>query len=500
MAVQQALKLLEAWAQALQKNIGSTGVYVFGSLIHRDGRQFSSNSDIDLVVCFPHGMDSALSRLDWLVALHAEKIKLETSLANLLGRDPNVPICSFVVPTLFDIGGDLHKDGASGFFAGNYFLDLTTGAKTTGLPGAGAKPISNALAQNCVRFAQKKRNQYLDVSADGTTSFAPFDGNEPLPKDVMRHAAMAAELSTPGAEPGSQFDVQFGLDFVSNGLYAERASNKYVEDVHDRLSVRRGARGQRASLAERDQVFLAEWILDRAFLAVTAAQKAAAKAPPALREHSTVLFASRFARAFPGISGVESFANVEDIKERMLILLAKPLVFVNESPIWWFRDGNSPIEKFDVYGDGLFLMDGAELKIRKIVAASSSSYYKQFVYVEADAMPATGLYKTNLSQAVAHFGYSWEEYGIVDGKHLITRKELDDGSAKVDGKLQKITGRSELRIRYLTAYNFVIAAEGSPINDPNFDSVLKNFLDDILKRTAKVEDLAAAVGRLRKKH
>jgi hypothetical protein len=79
-------------------------------------------------------------------------------------------------------------------------------------------------------------------------------------------------------------------------------------------------------------------------------------------------------------------------------------------------------------------------------------------------MPPTGLYEhteariTEELRGKGEFGYYWEEYGLADGVHPINRAELDDGAAVINGVLQDIRGRNVLRVRYVTPYNFVIAA------------------------------------------
>ena len=41
--------------------------------------------------------------------------------------------------------------------------------------------------------------------------------------------------------------------------------------------------------------------------------------------------------------------------------------------MWWWRDGNLPIEQFNSLGDGLFLMNVEELSIRRVAAIRSLS-------------------------------------------------------------------------------------------------------------------------------
>ena len=95
------------------------------------------------------------------------------------------------------------------------------------------------------------------------------------------------------------------------------------------------------------------------------------------------------------------------------------------------------IDQFSHIEGSNFLMDCEELNIRRIAAVNDGLYYRQFVYVETNADPETGLYKwdeTMIEEIVRSSGYVTEEYGLIDGKLPITRAEYDDGAAMLYGK------------------------------------------------------------------
>jgi predicted nucleotidyltransferase len=155
--IRDPLPALKAWAHNLKKTIGTDGVCLFGSLVYRSGQQIVDSTDIDLVVRFPNTAITALDRLRWLEALHVAKRDLEATLSKLLKRDKKKPVSSLVVPTTIEIGGDVHKDGAHALFSSQPFFDLLTETNAIGIPGAGNNSISEALAVQCLRFAQKKK-------------------------------------------------------------------------------------------------------------------------------------------------------------------------------------------------------------------------------------------------------------------------------------------------------------------------------------------------------
>ena len=91
-------------------------------------------------------------------------------------------------------------------------------------------------------------------------------------------------------------------------------------------------------------------------------------------------------------------------------------------------------------------------------------------------------------------------YGLYQRKFLVTADQHDDGAALIDGKLVDFElGTCELRRRYLSSYNVLIAAHESPINNHSFDSILRSMMDNILEGNADVEDLNQAILQLPKR-
>lgn len=498
-------KRLVAWSESVVEETGSAGVFLFGSLVYKGGAQFGAGSDVDLVVLFPNNPMDALARRGWLEKLLEHKIRLEAELATILTEaDPAKPLCSIVVPTPSEVKGDIHKDGARGFFKENAYRSLLDGKESKGLPGAGTREIKDRLAIEGLRLAQRKRNAFLAVNAKGEGGIPPYAGDDPAPKDIMRHAAMAAHSDDRNADPGAEYDTQEGLDFLTHELYRQRGAASAYRDLHHWLSVRRGARGTVGPLVAGDQLLFAEIIYD----AARARFSKPDEQPPSLRgKHSTVWFSERFAQAFPGVRGVQWFDEPELVRTRLLRLLEPPLEYSDAQPVWWFRGpSNLPIRSFEHVRDRLYQMDESELLIRRIAAVKPGPYYCDFVYVELDPMEPIGIYSQTAdriaeeSSGEGHFGYYWEEYGLVDGKHVITRSQYDDGAAEIEGKLEDVRGRTQLRVRYVTPYNFIIAASQSSINNSDFDEFLKDAMSRMLHGEDLLQELGEAVLKLPKRH
>lgn len=218
---------------------------------------------------------------------------------------------------------------------------------------------------------------------------------------------------------------------------------------------------------------------------------------PELRESSTSHFHQLFSSAFPGVRGIAWFEG-STANERLEILLKSPLVFSDGTPIWWWGHGDLQISKFKIEDNGIALMNFDELKIRRIAAVNCGAYYQSFVYVETEAMEPTGLYEFKDNDNILHeIGYRSEEYAkFRDIK--ISRNEYDDGAAIIDGKPVEIGGEAELRVRYLSPYNFIIAPQGTPINNYKFDFKRRELLKGIIFGHQTVEQLVEEVLRLPK--
>lgn len=222
---------------------------------------------------------------------------------------------------------------------------------------------------------------------------------------------------------------------------------------------------------------------------------------PRATKHSTSLFYQRMASAFPGVRDITWFDNPKVATNRLMILLKEPLKYSSggheceSDPIWWFRGGSALfIEKFIKTGRKKVLMYIYQLKIKRIAAYHGNSYYKDFVYVETEGEKQTGLYKLkpeDIKRHIDNFGYSWEEYGLIKNwlgwKTPIRREDYDDGATVIRGKVKDAIN-AELRVRYISKYNFIIAAKGSPYNSHKFSRESKMYLDGILKGEIKEED------------
>jgi len=219
----------------------------------------------------------------------------------------------------------------------------------------------------------------------------------------------------------------------------------------------------------------------------------------------TVFFAYRIAKAFPGIRGLHWFKKSKEALDRLDLLLKQPLFFeksigysTTTDPIWWWRDMRAlSIKKLQRLSETRCLLDRYELDMDKVAVFHSNTYYKCFVYVEVNPDKPVGVYETteeDIDREVSHFGYAHEEYGLFD-QTPITRMCYDDGAAVVNGNVVDTSG-AELRVRYLSKYNFLIASKFSPVNSREFQKISGQIFNKILVSKRDLEELCDIIQRL----
>lgn len=85
---------------------------------------------------------------------------------------------------------------------------------------------------------------------------------------------------------------------------------------------------------------------------------------------------------------------------------------------------------------------------------------------------------------------------VVLKKRCVTREEYDDGAIVRNGKPYDI--EAQLKVRYLTPYNFLIAPQASPINNKQADNIIEGILAGILRGEASLQDLIGVIHQLPK--
>src|SRR5205085_2755514 len=132
---------------------------------------------------------------------------------------------------------------------------------------------------------------------------------------------------------------------------------------------------------------------------------------------------------------------------------------------------NDQITQFEILSETKCLMNFDELEIDKLAVYRGEASYRDLIYIETKPEQAIGIYnysKDHVNEQMDKFGFSCEEYGLF-GTTPISREEIDDGAALIEGQIVETVGESTLRVRYLSRYNFIIASQLSPINSQDAD-------------------------------
>lgn len=227
---------------------------------------------------------------------------------------------------------------------------------------------------------------------------------------------------------------------------------------------------------------------------------------------SELLFSARLADAFPGKTGTTEIAGGLACASRLSVLFREPIhQLVRDDgsserqvhPFWWFRGHeNMYIHHFEALRDGRCILGTDELNVRR-VAAYRRGYPSawDFLYIEADADPPSGVYPDERSIEERLGGTSYghfvdEEYAQWND-HRISRQEYDDGAAIIDGVPRRIEN-AVVRRRFLTPYNLVVTGNRHVINESHYDRKMLTLLDGILTGTHCLDDLVAFVAGLPK--
>jgi hypothetical protein len=219
------------------------GAFLFGSAVNDDGLRFEpAKSDLDVIVAVPWAQEQAEARLNYMATLAQHKIDLEYKLLLTLQRDSaSTQIVSLVPMTAWEIAHAIHKDGNSEILASTKAIDLVSGRE---IPAICAARSSDRLRDSHVRtlgFVQKQRAQFVGRSANGIGSSSIKPHADPIPKELMRHFAIA----TADEDMTSQevTDLDRGLRELELALDEQADSLPIIRNFRAWLGVRRGARG-----------------------------------------------------------------------------------------------------------------------------------------------------------------------------------------------------------------------------------------------------------------
>ncbi|WML34042.1 hypothetical protein [Clostridium sp. OS1-26] len=203
------------------------------------------------------------------------------------------------------------------------------------------------------------------------------------------------------------------------------------------------------------------------------------------------------------MKGLKWFNNPKEAVERLKIFLKDPISFradgrhCCELICALHGDNYFSIQDFEVINDSKILIGFDELEIDKIAVFSTASYERNFIYIEAKPEEPTGLYRITheeITKKINKSVYMSEEYALLDGA-IITKAEYDEGTAVINGNLVDATN-SQLRIRYLSKYNFIISSINSLYNLNDYNKISEKYLDGISIGTHTLNEFISELNKL----
>lgn len=196
---------------------------------------------------------------------------------------------------------------------------------------------------------------------------------------------------------------------------------------------------------------------------------------------STSYFDMRLKQSFPD-APINQLMRIDgkEAVDRLDFLFSDYKEFTNNDYIWWFRGSDNAIHHYQRVNDTKIILDGSLYEISSIFIYSAQAYYRSFIYFSISPEELTGLYPTlNIQQTIKEFGYAWEEYGIYKGR-LIKNNDYYNGATLIDGSPKQLNGEAEIITHYVSDYNFLLAAGGSPYSSEALRRVLPDLMNSIL--------------------
>lgn len=229
------LDLLRNWKENLDQAVENNGVYLFGSLVYRQGAFFKkSTSDIDLMILMPEELSGDYTkRVEWLMTLKPFKQQLEKELLHVLGKkDSTEAIVSLLPVTQFEVDHEIHKSGDKPFYGVTSFMNISTQELSKGNYLGEFKTLDDPLLDQVFCYIQKQRNSYLAVTPTVDNQNLVIDGIGDLPKDLCRQAAKINAHFIEVKETGDVYSVSFGADYIKNLVRTKINADPRIQDIY----------------------------------------------------------------------------------------------------------------------------------------------------------------------------------------------------------------------------------------------------------------------------
>jgi predicted nucleotidyltransferase len=242
-------------------------VFIFGSLINRDGRHFipagAMGSDIDLLLVFNPQMDNSVKRFNALSKAKEHVAELEYQVGELLGRNDRT--FSFLPVTDYEVYHCIHKGFDPKIFTLNIFYDALEGAEVdVGLSDYIDFDfhLESIEAFSSIRTCQSMRNRYLQIDKKADQVLDKFDGPGEVPKELMRMFALINFIDSNKRD--LRTDLESGFEFLLDLLRKLSQVDESFSALKDKVNSRSFLRAKSEPLTQDDLMLLFEIGYDEA--------------------------------------------------------------------------------------------------------------------------------------------------------------------------------------------------------------------------------------------
>ena len=265
--ISNTFSVLVDWAREVGKLNGVDKLYIFGSLINDNARDFQmATSDLDLVLLMNESANDIGNRLKLVEACEEKVDELEGRLIKVLGRDSQHPHTSIVCLTPKEAYHGIHKSGDVNLLSEKQFVVIEKGIGlhsehvqiTMDLdePGFYTEFADDLVA---IQYAQEVRNNFLSNSYNEVhRGLLEHLGDDPLPKKMLRTAAILGWKEL-GEDRRRRTDLTVGVRYIQRAL---ESVGPLGQELYRKIDGHLLGRGEKQSISRNETLMVAEILFD----------------------------------------------------------------------------------------------------------------------------------------------------------------------------------------------------------------------------------------------
>lgn len=272
--IKKIIDVVGDWAKKFHSPDQFDKVFLFGSLLRRQGSHFTPerDSDVDILFLFSDALDHPLLRVNACNDALSKIQELEQQLIQLWPSwSAEKPVASVGAIRAFSFFNQMMNWKEPEFVIYNTFLDLisdASGKMPYNLNGSLLLDPANVNLRPAVMDAQDYCKQFLSITANGRRQVNDFNGEDPIPKSMARAAAHVSHYlePMPGRDP---VDLNVGFFFIQRLVWDQVQQHndcKEYDQLADLIAARFNGRGTPQPLNCQQQLLLWEMLATKAIM------------------------------------------------------------------------------------------------------------------------------------------------------------------------------------------------------------------------------------------